>query len=96
MATIEISADVNSAQPGATRAALSNLVSGTVSATSNGFHVEGTVEAEDAETANRDLFYSLRRIEQRTTLRAQWTLEGVVYRFVDATAQGTFVAAPSA
>jgi hypothetical protein len=36
------------------------------------------------------LFTTLRRIEPRTTLRAQWTHGGTVHRFVDLTAQGSF------
>ncbi len=95
MATFELSADVSSTQPGAIRSALSRLVDGTVSPTPNGFHVDGVVEGDDVESANRDLFYALRRIEQRTTLRAQWTHEGMVHRFVDATAQRTFAATSS-
>jgi hypothetical protein len=42
------------------------------------------------------LFTTLRRIEPRTTLRAQWTHAGTVHRFVDLTAQGSFeVAVPN-
>ncbi|HTT58767.1 MAG TPA: hypothetical protein VMF33_01860 [Acidimicrobiales bacterium] len=90
VALLELSADVTSAQPVAVRAALVNMVEGTVTATSNGFRVEGTVESEDPETANRQLFTTLRRIEPRTTVRAQWRLDGSIHRFVDLTAQRTF------
>jgi hypothetical protein len=92
MATLEISADVSSAQPVPIRAALVNMVDGTVTATANGFRVEGSVEGDDPESANRQLFTTLRRIEPRTTLRAQWTCDGMVHRFVDLTAQRTFAA----
>ena len=95
METFELVADVTSAQPVPVRAALSNLVDGTVTATSNGFHVEGQVAGEDLQDANRQLFNTLRRIEQRTTVRSQWTHQGTVHRFVDLTAQGTFSVAPS-
>lgn len=90
MENLEVVADVTSAQPVPIRAALSNLIEGTVTATSNGFHVEGTLTGEDPQDANRQLFTTLRRIEPRTTLRAQWTHEGTVHRFVDLVGQGTF------
>ncbi|HTB08967.1 MAG TPA: hypothetical protein VK704_04070, partial [Acidimicrobiales bacterium] len=90
MAILEISADVSSAQPVPIRAALVNLVDGTITPTSNGFRVEGVVEGVDPETANRQLFTTLRRIEPRTTLRAQWKVDGTIHRFVDLTAQRTF------
>jgi len=95
MALLELSADVSSAQPVPVRAALVNMVEGTVTATSNGFRVEGTVEGEDPETANRQLFTTLRRIEPRTTWRAQWKAEGTIHRFVDSTLQRTFAATSS-
>lgn len=95
MASLEISADVSSAQPVPIRAALDNFIEGTVTATANGFRVEGIVEGDDPESANRQLFTTLRRIEPRTTLRAQWTFNGTVHRFVDLTAQRTFAAASS-
>ena len=95
MAIFEISADVSSAQPVPIRAALVNLVDGTITPTSNGFRVEGVVEGADPETANRQLFTTLRRIEPRTTLRAQWKVDGTIHRFVDLTAQRTFAASSS-
>jgi hypothetical protein len=95
MAILEISADVSSAQPVPIRAALANLVEGTITPPSNGFRVEGVVEGVDPETANRQLFTTLRRIEPRTTLRAQWKVEGTIHRFVDLTAQRTFAASSS-
>jgi hypothetical protein len=87
--TFDLVADVSSAQPVPIRAALTNLIDGTVSATSNGFHVEGQVGGDDIEGAHRQLFSTLRRIEPRTSLRAEWTHDGTVYRFVDNSAQGS-------
>jgi hypothetical protein len=87
--TFDLVADVSSAQPVPVRAALTNLVDGTVTATPNGFHVEGQVAGDDPESAHRQLFSTLRRIEPRTTLRAEWTHDGTVHRFVDSVAQGT-------
>ena len=60
METFALIADVTSAQPVPIRAALSNLVEGTVTATSNGFHVEGHVAGDDPQEANRALFSTLR------------------------------------
>ncbi len=93
MATLEITADVSSAQPVPIRAALVTLADGTVTPTASGFRIEGTVEGEDPEIANRQLFATLSRIDPRATLRAQWKVEGTVHRFVDLTAQRTFAAA---
>jgi hypothetical protein len=95
MENFDVVADITSAQPVPIRAALTNLIDGTVTATSNGFHVEGQLSGDDPQDANRQLFTTLRRIEARTTLRAQWTHEGTVHRFVDLTAQGSFEVAQS-
>jgi hypothetical protein len=93
MENFEVVADITSAQPVPIRAALTNLIEGTVTATSNGFHVEGTLAGEDPQDVNRQLFTTLRRIEPRTTLRAQWIHGATVHRFVDLTAQGSFAVA---
>jgi hypothetical protein len=90
MENFDVVADITSAQPVPIRAALTNLIDGTVTATSNGFHVEGQLSGDDPQDANRQLFTTLRRIEPRTTLRAQWRHGGTVHRFVDLTAQGSF------
>ena len=65
MENFELVADITSAQPVPIRAALTNLIVGTVTATSNGFHVEGQVSGDDPQDANRLLFTTLRRIEPR-------------------------------
>ena len=48
------------------------------------FVVRGEMEGENAKELNRALLSSLRRVEKRTRLRAEWTAQnGTVYRFFD-------------
>jgi hypothetical protein len=48
------------------------------------FVVKREMEGESVKDLNRDLLSSLRRVERKTRLRAEWTAEdGTVYRFFD-------------
>jgi hypothetical protein len=48
------------------------------------FVVKREIEGESAKELNRTLLSSLRRVEKRTRLRAEWTAQnGTVYRFFD-------------
>ena len=62
---------------------LEGLVHGTVTATADGFHVEGTMSGESARDLNRRLLSALRRVERRTRTRATWTSGETTERFFD-------------
>jgi hypothetical protein len=68
---------------------LEQLVGDTVTETSDGFHVDSWMEGAGARELNRELLSSLRRVERRTRLRAEWTASGVTHRFFDYVPKGT-------
>ena len=76
-------ADVSSEQPEAVRVVLDRLEGCTVTATDSGWRVEGELPGDDPRELNRVLLSSLRRVERRTRLRAEWTAGGVTTRFFD-------------
>ena len=48
------------------------------------FAVEAEIEGASARELNRPLLSALRKVEKRTTLRAQWTSEdGTIESFFD-------------
>jgi hypothetical protein len=61
-------AEVSSDSPGALGPVLEQLVGagGTVTATSEGFHLDSWMEGADARELNRELLSALRRVERRT------------------------------
>jgi hypothetical protein len=86
-------ADVSSDSADAIGTLLKELVDGTVTATPDGFHVDGFMRGEDARELNRFLLSALRRVERRTRLRAEWTNNGETQRFFDYVPKGTSSAA---
>jgi hypothetical protein len=73
---------------------LEQLVGGTVTETPEGFHVDCWMEGTDSRELNRELLSSLRRVERRTRLRSEWTVNGVTDRFFDYVPKGTRSASP--
>jgi len=90
----QLVADVSSADPAAIEQLLRGLVDGDITPTSGGFHVVATLWGESAKELNRVLLSSLRRVERRTRLRAEWTTGGVTERFFDYVSKGSRTAAP--
>ncbi len=88
-------ADVSSDNPDAIGSLLEELIDGSVTATSDGFHVDGWMRGENARELNRFLLSALRRVERRTRLRAEWTANGVTDRFFDYVPKGTRPASPT-
>ncbi len=82
-------AEVSSESPGAIETLLEQLVDGTVTATQDGFHVDGWMRGPDARELNRFLLSALRRVERRTRLRAEWTASGETHRFFDYVPKGS-------
>ncbi len=88
-------ADVSSDSPSAIGSLLEQLVEGSVTATPDGFHVDGWMEGADARELNRFLLSALRRVERRTRLRAEWTADGETHRFFDYVPKGSRPASSS-
>ncbi|MGA2804609.1 MAG: hypothetical protein ABSF89_09480 [Acidimicrobiales bacterium] len=82
-------AEVSSESPAVIGSLLEQLVEGTVTATSEGFHVDGFMRGPDARELNRFLLSALRRVERRTRLRAEWTANGETHRFFDYVPKGS-------
>ena len=78
-----LNGEVSSENLSAVRPLISQLLDGQVTPTPDGLHLDGLMDGEDARDVNRRLLSALRRVERRTRLRAEWTADGVTYRFFD-------------
>ena len=78
-----LNGNVSSEDLSAVGPVLARLVDGRVTSTPDGWHLDGQMEGDDARDVNRRLLSALRRVERRTRLRAEWTADGVTYRFFD-------------
>jgi hypothetical protein len=65
------------------------LADASIEQTDTGLLVAAKLEGESARDLNRALLSALRRVERRTTLRAEWSSAGTVERFFDYAAKGT-------
>ena len=70
-------------------AMLSLLPSLSIEQTETGLKLSGRIKGKSASDLNRSLLSALRRVEQRTTLRAEWTSGRIVERFFDYVPEGT-------
>ncbi len=59
-----------------------------VSRIEGGFKVSAMLEGETARDLNRDLLSALRKVERKTTLRAEWTCGKTTERFFDYVPKG--------
>ena len=91
-----VNARVSSASPDAIGPALREMVTkGTVKKTGAEYILEAEMEGTDAKGLNRSLLSSLRRVEKKTRLRAEWTSDdGTTQRFFDYVLKKTMVGAP--
>jgi hypothetical protein len=88
--TFELEAEVRTANVQDALAELPRLLPGaTIVKTAAGLKVGGELEGESARDLNRWLLSALRRVERRTTLRAQWTCGRTVERFFDYVPKGS-------
>ena len=80
-----LSARVSSANPAAVKAALADLLPrGSVSEAQGDLLVDAEFEGASAQDLNRSLLFALRKVEEKTQLRAQWTTpEGTTKSFFD-------------
>ncbi|MHB2037122.1 MAG: hypothetical protein ACYCPW_10330 [Nitrososphaerales archaeon] len=84
----KLAARVNSSNPRAVRLHLENLMKekGSVREAedeSGGFILAAEMEGSSAKELNRSLLSELRKVERKTTLRAEWTYAGVTERYFD-------------
>jgi hypothetical protein len=62
-----------------------------VSAEADGFLVEAEVEGATAKELNRTLLSALRKVERKTTLRAEWISSHKIERFFDYVLKKTII-----
>ncbi|MGA2631891.1 MAG: hypothetical protein ABSG54_16975 [Terriglobia bacterium] len=81
----KLKARVNRSSARTIRQALDQLAAkGSVSKAGDEFLVEAEMEGASARELNRRLLSALRKVEKRTTLRAEWTSDGdTTERFFD-------------
>ena len=82
---LKLKARVNRSDAKTIRYALEQLpAKGSVRKEGNEFVVEAEMEGASAKDLNRTLLSALRKVEKRTTLRAEWTSDdGTSERFFD-------------
>ncbi|HTX60245.1 MAG TPA: hypothetical protein VMH02_11300 [Verrucomicrobiae bacterium] len=79
-----LKAEIHSANPIAVGEALRRLFAdGSVRRVGDGFAIEAAMHGESAKDLNRTLLSALRKVEKKTTLRAEWTADGVTERYFD-------------
>jgi hypothetical protein len=88
--TFILRADISTENPRAIKVTLQEIAShGSITPTKEGFLVQATMRGENARELNRALLSSLRRVERRTRLRAEWKSGGTVERFFDYVPKGS-------
>jgi hypothetical protein len=81
---LNLKAQVSRSDAQTIRHALDQLsAKGSVTKTGDEFIVEAEVEGASAKELNRTLLSALRKVEKRTTLRAEWTSDDGTERFFD-------------
>ncbi len=60
----------------------------TILRTDQGFRIKSSLEWESARELNRSLLSALRNVDRKTTLRAEWTSDGITERFFDYVPKG--------
>jgi hypothetical protein len=85
----DLDADVRSASPQEVLAALRDLSPGAaIETTETGLRVRVQIEGKGTRELNRGVLTALRRVERRTTLRAEWASGTTVERFFDYVPKG--------
>jgi hypothetical protein len=83
-------ARVSTENPKAVKRVLEEFVAkGSITAAEGGFLVKAELRGVSARELNRTLLSTLRRIERKTRLRAEWTSSGTTERFFDYVPRGT-------
>ena len=83
-----LTANVSTENPQAIRRVLEDLIEkGSVAPTEDGFQVKAKMIGESARDLNRTLLSALRKVEEKTRLRAEWAFGKTVERFFDSAAK---------
>ena len=84
MTLFRLVGEVRTAARNEVRPVLNKLLpGGQIRETDTGFEVGARLEGESAQELNRTLLTALRRIERRTTLRAEWSSGRTIERYFD-------------
>jgi len=84
MTRFSVIADVSSDNLAAVRPVLLHMIEGaTVTNTADGLRAQGIMDGTEVRDVNRRLLSALRQAEKKTRLRAEWTADGQVHRFLD-------------
>ena len=87
--TYGLKAEIVTADPAGIEAVLTDFVGvNAILKTDRGFSVNTMMTGESARNLNRSLLAALRRVSKMTTLRAEWTADGLTERFFDYVARG--------
>ncbi len=82
-------ANVSSESPSKIRPVLDDLFpAGSVKKTEGGYAVNSEMLGESARDLNRELLSSLRKVEKKTRLRAEWTSGKITEKFFDYVPKG--------
>ena len=85
----QLVAEVSSDNPAVIESLLRQLLQGEITKMADGFHIQASMSGASARDLNRRLLSALRRVQQLTRLRAEWTSAGVTHRFFDYVPKGT-------
>jgi hypothetical protein len=84
-----LTARVSTENPKAICTALEEfLPKASIISTEEGFLLKATMQGESAKELNRTLISTLRRVERKTRLRAEWTSDNTTERFFDYVLKG--------
>lgn len=82
-------ASVSSDSPSRIKPVLDGLFpAGSVKKTEGGYIVKADMSGESARDLNRELLSSLRKVEKKTRLRAEWTSSKITEKFFDYVPKG--------
>jgi hypothetical protein len=83
--TFKLTATVSSENLDGVRPPLEHFLGprGKVARTDDGFEVEASMVGVEARELNRQLLSAMRRVDKRTRLRATWTADGVIEKYLD-------------
>ena len=87
--TFGLKAEITTADPEGIEAALADLVGvNAMLKTDRGFTINTNITGESARDLNRSFLSALRRVSKMTTLRAEWTADGLTERLFDYVPRG--------
>jgi hypothetical protein len=86
-----LSAHITSRNPSKVSPILAKLIKGkgTIRSIESGFEVQANLQGESARTLNRTILSEMRKVERRTTIRAEWASGELVEKFFDYVPKGT-------